>query len=372
MRKAISFLLALTLCFGLCACGNTDKDNGEKTEREMISVDKLISDLENLARAEQNVGKAVHLFGSITSIGKNELTMNHLFINRSFTIPMDSEILAKLNKKDFIAIYAVIDEINDGNFEFEDCKQIDMKLMDEYVVGIVSTSSTYDLIVKYSSTIADYIVSREATFRMTDDAEISSFILGKWNWPYGMGTQGTFISTVEYFENGECIWQSWHEYMNHWKNSYCDWSVKDGIFNGCSASDTPVYKITENAFVHSNTLYVRVEETNTNEESGSDEPDLGRLVTFYAISLSDANTANTLLTSWQSGDATAASMKALMEEHGADQGGGQVYELYERFCEHFLPEISAWCLDTARSAGDATILQTDYGYTIVYIVSSGK
>ncbi len=64
-------------------------------------------------------------------------------------------------------------------------------------------------------------------------------------------------------------------------------------------------------------------------------------------------------------------MKALMEEYGADQGGGQLYEIYERFHEHFLPEISSWCLDSSRSAGDVTILITVYGYSLVYIVSTG-
>ena len=366
MKKELSLLLAFLLCFSLCACGksnNTDKDN---ETRELISVEKLISDLDNLARAEQNVGKAVNLFGVITAIGKDTLTINHISVSKSFTVPMDTAILAELNKGEFIAVYAVVEDINGGNFKFKNCKQIEMEAMDNYVINMVSTSTTYDLIVKHSGVIADYIVSRGKTFKMTDDAEIAAYILGTWNWPYGMGVQGTYISTVKYFENGECIWQSWHKYMNHWENSYCDWSVKNGIFNGCSASDTPVYKITENAFVYAGDLHVRVIEDSTDNESTM----LSNPICFRSIVLSDKDTANHVLKLWRDGEATDSSMKALMEEYGADQAGGALYELY--YPENYIPEIATWCLDPSRLAGDSTILETEYGYAIVYIVSLGN
>lgn len=366
MKKIVSLLLALVLCFPLYACGNSNNADKNNEAHELISVEKLISDLDNLARAEQNVGKAVNLFGRITAIGKDTLTINHIFINKSFTLSMDSAILAELNKEDFIAVYAVVEEINNGQFKFKNCKQIEMETMDNYVINMVSTSTTYDLIVKHSGVIADYITSRGKTFRMTDDAEISAYILGAWNWPYGMGVQGTYISTVEYFENGECIWQSWHEYMNHWKNSYCDWSVKDGIFNGCSASDTPVYKITENAFVHAGDLYVRVIEDSADKENDT----LSNPICFRSIVLSDKDTANHVLKLWRDGEATDSSMKALMDEYGADQAGGALYELY--YPENYIPEIASWCLDPSRMAGDTTILETEYGYAIVYIVSLGN
>ena len=135
MKKIVAFLLVVVMCLSLVACGSgsESKEESEKEiKREIISVSTLIADLDNLARAEQNVGKATHLFGTISSIGTDAFTLSHLFIGKSFSIPMDTALLAELNKGDYIAVYAVVDEINSGNFIFKDCKQIEMELMDEY------------------------------------------------------------------------------------------------------------------------------------------------------------------------------------------------------------------------------------------------
>ena len=109
----------------------------------------------------------------------------------------------------------------------------------------------------YSSAIEDYIVSRGDTFKMTNDDEIASYILGKWYWPYHIGFSGTYISDLEYFADGECIWSTWDSYFNEWDDAYCSWSVKDGFFDGCSADDSAVYRITDNAMVTAGNLYIR-------------------------------------------------------------------------------------------------------------------
>lgn len=263
MKKILSLILALVMCLGMCACASNGKDikNTEENEpeAEVISIDTLLSDLDNLARAEQNVGKATHLFGTIEFIGTEALKLKHIFIERSFSIPMDSAVLAELNKGDYIAIYAVVDEIGSGGyFKFKNAKQVDMKLMDEYVVNAVSTYSINDLIKTHSDVIENYVVSRGDTFKMTDDNKIASYIVGKWYWPYHMGISGTYISDLEYFADGECIWSAWDNYRGKWKDAYCSWSVKDGIFYGCG-DDTAVYKISENAMVTADNLYIRGE-----------------------------------------------------------------------------------------------------------------
>ena len=254
MKKIVALISILVMCLSFTACGSKTE---VEIEPEMISVSNLLSDLDNLARAEQNVGKATHLFGTIDSIGTEAFTLKHIFIGKSFSIPMSSAVLAQLNKGDYIAIYAVVDEINNGNFKFKNCKQVEMELMDEYVVNAVSTYSTEVLIKTHSGAIEDYVVSRGDTFKMTNDDEIASYILGKWYWPYHMGFSGTYISDLEYFADGECIWSTWDSYFNEWDNAYCSWSVKDGIFDGCSSKKTAVYKITENAMVTSGNLYIR-------------------------------------------------------------------------------------------------------------------
>jgi hypothetical protein len=254
MKKLIALLLVVVMCLSFAACGA----EGEKeVEREMISVSALVSDLENLARAEQNVGKATHLFGSIDAIGTESFTLKHMFYTRTFTIPMDSAVLAELNKGDYIAVYAVVEEINGGDFKFKNCKQIDMELMDEYVVGKVSTISTDTLLKTWNGSIVSYVTSSGDTFKMSNDDEIAAYIIGKWLRPYPMGFSGTFIASLEYFDDGECIWKTWDSYFNEWDNAYCSWSVKDGIFDGCSADDTAVYKITNDAMVTADDLYIR-------------------------------------------------------------------------------------------------------------------
>lgn len=97
-------------------------------------------------------------------------------------------------------------------------------------------------------------------------------------------------------------------------------------------------------------------------EAPSDVP-----VTFLTITLSNQSAANDVLEMWRKNGTTYENMKSLMDEYGADQGGGQLYELREP--DMYLEEIATWCLDTSRKVGDVEIIKTDYGYAIVYIVS---
>ena len=253
MKKLVMFLFTITICISLTACSFK---NGAEIEREMIPISTLIADLDNLARAEQNVGKATHLFGAISYIGTEEFTLNHLFVGKSFSIPMDSAKLAELNKGDYIAIYAVVDEINDGDFKFKYCKQIETKLMDEYVVNMVSGTSTEVLIEKYSTDIEDYVVSRGDTFKMASDSEIASYILGKWYRPAHVGFE-IVAADFEYYADGDCDWSFWDADHKIWRSYWCTWSVKDGIFSGLSSEKTAVYKITDNAMVTGGDLCIR-------------------------------------------------------------------------------------------------------------------
>lgn len=93
------------------------------------------------------------------------------------------------------------------------------------------------------------------------------------------------------------------------------------------------------------------------------------VTTFMSITLGDESTANHILELWRAGEATDDSMKALMDEYGADQGGGILYE-YEP--DVFLKEVADWVVDPSRKVGDVEILKTEYGYNIVYIVSLGN
>lgn len=254
MKKILTIILAISMCFVFVACraGN----NEQEVNREIVSIDVLIDSLDNLARAEQNIGKATYLFGTVQSIGTESFVLEHIFIGKSFEIKMQKSTLIELNKGDFIAIYAVIDKVTEnGSFAFTDCEIAEMELMDEYIVNAISYRFKFDsvtLLTVYSDIISEYVISRDNVFKMTDDEEIASYIVGEWLFPYGDS-----ISTLEYFADGECIWQCWDNYFNDWRDAYTSWNVENGIFDGCSADTTSVYKITDDVMVTANELCIR-------------------------------------------------------------------------------------------------------------------
>ena len=76
--------------------------------------------------------------------------------------------------------------------------------------------------------------------------------------------------------------------------------------------------------------------------------------------------AEDLLAQWQEGEATEASFEALVREHSddnADEGG-----LYTNVGAHtsFVEPFLNWCIDEGRQVGDCEIVETEYGYHIMY------
>ena len=90
----------------------------------------------------------------------------------------------------------------------------------------------------------------------------------------------------------------------------------------------------------------------------------GSALAVRTISLGDSFTAEYVLSLWELGEATEASMIEIMDEYGADQGGGQLYLIDPGV---FVEEIDAWCFDPIRQPGDYAIIENRYGYTICYI-----
>lgn len=87
------------------------------------------------------------------------------------------------------------------------------------------------------------------------------------------------------------------------------------------------------------------------------------------ISLGDEFTAKYVLAQWESGPATEASMIEIMDEYGAEQGGGQLYAVEPGM---FDEEIEAWCFDESRRPGDVTIIESSYGFSLCYFSSKGS
>lgn len=82
--------------------------------------------------------------------------------------------------------------------------------------------------------------------------------------------------------------------------------------------------------------------------------------------------AEELLKQWKDGDATLDSFKELAEEKSTDSGSksnGGVYE--DVYPGQMVDAFNDWCFDAERKEGDTGIVETEYGYHIMYFIGNG-
>ena len=81
--------------------------------------------------------------------------------------------------------------------------------------------------------------------------------------------------------------------------------------------------------------------------------------------------AEALLQQWKDGEATEESFVALVSENTADTASAATGGLYENItpASNYMEAFLAWSVDVTRKPGDTGIVQTDYGYHIMYFVS---
>lgn len=80
--------------------------------------------------------------------------------------------------------------------------------------------------------------------------------------------------------------------------------------------------------------------------------------------------AEALLEQWKSGDATEDSFAALANEK-SDDGDGTTGGLYENvYPGQMVTNFNDWCFDESRKAGDVDIVETQYGYHVMYFVGN--
>lgn len=78
--------------------------------------------------------------------------------------------------------------------------------------------------------------------------------------------------------------------------------------------------------------------------------------------------AEEVLEEWKSGEATKESFEALSEKYNGDSNC-----LYENVYEgQMVQTFNDWLFDSSRKSGDTDIVETDYGYHIMYFVSDGQ
>ena len=82
--------------------------------------------------------------------------------------------------------------------------------------------------------------------------------------------------------------------------------------------------------------------------------------------------AEAIYEEWKSGDATEDSFAALANEK-SDDGDGTTGGLYEDiYPGQMVTNFNDWCFDASRQAGDTGIVETEYGYHIMYYVGASE
>ena len=79
--------------------------------------------------------------------------------------------------------------------------------------------------------------------------------------------------------------------------------------------------------------------------------------------------AEQILADWQAGEATEDSFAALAIEKSTDTGskydGGLYPQVYQG---QMVPTFNDWCFDSSRKTGDTGVVETTYGYHVMYFV----
>lgn len=73
---------------------------------------------------------------------------------------------------------------------------------------------------------------------------------------------------------------------------------------------------------------------------------------------------------WQAGGATEESFAQLADEYSEDGAEGGLYE--DVHLNQMVEAFNDWCFDPARKAGDSGIVETEYGYHIMYFIGDGE
>ena len=83
--------------------------------------------------------------------------------------------------------------------------------------------------------------------------------------------------------------------------------------------------------------------------------------------------AEKILADWQAGEATEDSFGALAMEISDDTGSTEVGGLYEDiYPGQMVSAFEDWCFDASRATGDTGIVETEYGFHIMYFVGSSE
>ena len=138
------------------------------------------------------------------------------------------------------------------------------------------------------------------------------------------------------------------------------------VLNGCYV----VYYIgtSDNNFPMVNVRHILIQPTHAEDEAADAHAD-GE--SYSAEELTAAKkSAEDVLNQWKSGEATEDSFAALANEYSAD-GDGTTGGLYENvYPGQMVASFNDWCFDSSRKPGDTDIVETTYGFHVMYFVGN--
>ena len=122
---------------------------------------------------------------------------------------------------------------------------------------------------------------------------------------------------------------------------------------------------TDNKFPMKNVRHILVAPAHEHAEGETHEAG----ETYSAEEMAAAKaTAEEILASWKAGEATEEAFALLANEKSAD-GDGTTGGLYENvYPGQMVQNFNDWCYDAARKTGDTGIVESEYGYHVMYFV----
>ncbi len=124
---------------------------------------------------------------------------------------------------------------------------------------------------------------------------------------------------------------------------------------------------TDNTFALKNVRHILITPEHKHEEGETHSE------TYTEEELAAAKaTAEEILAGWTSGEATEEAFAALANEKSSD-GDGTTGGLYENiYPGQMVESFEDWCFDASRKSGDTGIVESTYGYHIMYFVGDSE
>ena len=126
---------------------------------------------------------------------------------------------------------------------------------------------------------------------------------------------------------------------------------------------------TDNTFTLKNVRYILVTPEHNHEDGEAHED--GETNSPEEMAAAKA-AAEEILNQWKAGEKTEESFAALANEKSAD-GDGTTGGLYENiYPGQMVDSFESWCFDASRKAGDTGIVESEYGYHVMYFSGNSE